>query len=1737
MSLYHLNVSSISKANGSSAVASAAYRSCSVMTQNHYDNETGIEVNITHDYSRKKGLEFSQIFAPSDLASWCYDREELWNNVEESETRTNARYARDIKLALQKEFTIEQNIELLSEFVNDSFVSEGIIADVNIHIDNEHNPHAHIMLTTRNLEKDENGHYVFGKKNRLLDTMSWLHYLRKRWADINNKYFAIYDIDKSITHESYATRGFEYIIPTIHEGAAKHISGQLERIQTNKDIVKQNLDFIKENPLEVIKSLTKNKAVFSKIDLAKELDSFINEIALRDVNDPELIDAVKVQVISKYDELYQTVLLSDELVKICDKDINDRTLYTTKAQLTLEKEFLNNIDELNEKQTHNLNITELKSERVTLIDEMLARFTNKQKLKLSDEQQNAILNIVNGKDISLLIGRPGTGKSTVMSSLVKEYTDKGYNVFGAAHSAVATINLADAAGIKASTLSKWQYDWNLRDTKEAKGEVVTKLLPNLTNKDVLIIDEMSMVDLKTMNYFISKAKDAGSKIIFVGDDNQFSAVGLAGASDKLVEKVDNVVLNEVFRQKRQLDKEITNDLANFKVDEAIHLLNEDGRFTIENTETAARHSLVSDYISYIKEPNNANKDSVIIAYKNDEVKALNEEIRERLIASGKLYTKHYEEKGKEFYSASGNKKLAIGERLVFTKNDKRFGVVNGNIAVVTKIIDDNNFEVQTLGENKQRSIIIDTRKYGHYDYGYAITAYKSQGKTYDNTYVLLDKSVGYESFNVMATRHREDSQFYVDGKLLNNIMGRKFDLNTDQTIKYELTNKKHEAALFELLVRRDPAALAHDYIGYEQKEEIKLIKSYINARDEASENYRELLYWQEDENRRGNNVKAWDHEELWGAFQQAKDTRNAHAKELIEGYKDYRKYISSSTINYGTLLKHSGEAKIDYDNDHKSNKDNHKTQHEDLITGFEKLTELHANLTTNYNKQTAKNLAEIARELIVHNEHYKQQAHSNIKEINELKEEILQLDASKKAHASYKEDFNHYLGKTFKDSPEKIINNYESLKKEIGAEKALEKIEKDPQILGKLTGFGIGKALSITDKHAEAVFNTKSLKARLESIDSSKEEVKNIDNEIVQKEGSLKKLNEQYIKVSSFSNLTTKQELYLHKIQEHEKDLSAWINSSDAIRFSGVKVKLNDKEQDIKIEKNLYNMAPAKYNYKPTFNASEIHDKLAETLPELASQLLPNISDKNIEVTNQHIRCGSLHISLEANKKGLWYRFSRDNEKGNLFDLIELSKNLDNKKEAIEWGKEYLGLGTNKLDKSVVRDQESGTKDNKHDKQLVSKDQNKEAQKLPKVLMPVPNDAEKFNPSKTLYHKLRDNKHELEGVYEYKNIKNELCGYVVRIKDADNNKATLPIVYTENSNDTRSWRSKGFGDNRCLYNEHKLAENNKPILIVEGEKTADAAQSLYPEVNVVSWSGGASGYKKTDWSILKGKDVTIWPDNDKPGMIAATGIKKIIEQQGNKATIINPASIGNFPEKWDLADKLPNNINPHQITGALFTVVGIDNATRIDRTAKEYMQLRKVEEHKLINEKSFDNLGEYLVEKNTITMVLHKEESLIRQTLEIRNIIDSADQALIGLKASMHHNENYLAKIGNNSSEKHIEEIIKTNIASIFTSSNKETIANAVKSSNDHVNNFVKNHNSTAIPEHIIGKVLSPHLVTSLAIDIMSLHNKGHDIENPHVINNVIKSFNNKIEHEKLNFEQHQLQLQTQMIKQKQAEM
>ena len=158
MAIYHLEAKVISRGAGRSACAASAYLSCSQIL-NNYDG-------IQHDYTRKSGLVWQQVFLPEFAPQEWSDRAMLWNAVEANEKTKDSRLAREFVVALPIELEKDQWVALLTEYIQSNFVAEGMCADVAIHDTDGHNPHAHIMLTVRPL--DEHGKWQYKTEKEYL---------------------------------------------------------------------------------------------------------------------------------------------------------------------------------------------------------------------------------------------------------------------------------------------------------------------------------------------------------------------------------------------------------------------------------------------------------------------------------------------------------------------------------------------------------------------------------------------------------------------------------------------------------------------------------------------------------------------------------------------------------------------------------------------------------------------------------------------------------------------------------------------------------------------------------------------------------------------------------------------------------------------------------------------------------------------------------------------------------------------------------------------------------------------------------------------------------------------------------------------------------------------------------------------------------------------------------------------------------------------------------------------------------------------------------------------------------------------------------------------------------------------------------------------------------------------------------------------------------------------------------
>ncbi|MDV7720243.1 nickase, partial [Pediococcus ethanolidurans] len=232
MAIFHMSFSNISAGKGRSAIAGASYRSGEKL----FDQKEG----RSYFYARSVMPE-SFILTPKNAPEWASDREKLWNEVERKDRRANSRYAKEFNVALPVELSEDEQKELLTKYVQENFVDEGMVADVAIHRDHPDNPHAHVMLTNRPFNPDgtwglkskrenildENGNKTYTGNSRFprsrkvwlvdWDKKEKINQWRHNWAASVNQALEQKNIPDRISEKSFVEQGIADT-PMQHEG-------------------------------------------------------------------------------------------------------------------------------------------------------------------------------------------------------------------------------------------------------------------------------------------------------------------------------------------------------------------------------------------------------------------------------------------------------------------------------------------------------------------------------------------------------------------------------------------------------------------------------------------------------------------------------------------------------------------------------------------------------------------------------------------------------------------------------------------------------------------------------------------------------------------------------------------------------------------------------------------------------------------------------------------------------------------------------------------------------------------------------------------------------------------------------------------------------------------------------------------------------------------------------------------------------------------------------------------------------------------------------------------------------------------------------------------------------------------------------------------------------------------------------------------------------------------------------
>jgi Ti-type conjugative transfer relaxase TraA len=690
MAIYHLSTQIISRGGGRSVVAAQAYRAAKKI----HDERLG----KTFDFTRKSGVEHTEIMVPDVAPAWMKDRKKLWNAIEKLEKRKDAQLAREVQVALPKELSKEAQVELAREFVKEHFTKHGMVADLAVHRDNPENPHAHITLGMREVTEDG-----FGKKNREWNSKGYLMGWRESWEHCANRYLAREGHEQRVDHRSFADRGIQ-LEPTSKLGVrlenAETDGREIirDRLQEHLETVRRNGEAILKDPRIALDAITYQQATFSKTEVGRWLNT-------------RTVDA------EQFNGCLTKVMGSDELVSL-GEDFWGRERFTTREMLKLEKDLVADSKAMDQRQGHQV--------AGRFIDQAEATRT------LTYEQKNAFRHIMEHTgDMAVVEGYAGTGKSYLLGAAKEAWEAQGYRVLGASLAGKAAEGLEISSGIQSRSIHAWEYAW--REGHERLG-----------GRDILVIDEAGMVGARQMNRVVGKARSAGAKVVLVGDTEQLQAIEAGAPMRKIAEEIGKVTIAEIRRQQEPWQRQATVDFATGKTKEGLKAYQERGFIHEHDTQKDAMDSVVEAWDKFRKE--HPEKTQIMMAFKRVDVREMNKRARAKRRADGELGKKEI-----TVETERGEREFSPGDRVYFLKNDRSLGVKNGSLGSIV-MLKDHEAEIRLDGPG-YRSVVVAFDQYNHLDHGYAATLHKGQGATVDQAHVMASKLFDRHTAYVGMTRH------------------------------------------------------------------------------------------------------------------------------------------------------------------------------------------------------------------------------------------------------------------------------------------------------------------------------------------------------------------------------------------------------------------------------------------------------------------------------------------------------------------------------------------------------------------------------------------------------------------------------------------------------------------------------------------------------------------------------------------------------------------------------------------------------------------------------------------------------------------------------------------------------------------------------------------------------------------------------------------------------------------------
>ncbi|RVQ64341.1 Ti-type conjugative transfer relaxase TraA, partial [Sinorhizobium meliloti] len=568
------------------------------------------------------------------------------------------------------------------------------------------------------------------------------------WAETANRHLALAGHEIRLDGRSYAEQGLDGI-------AQKHLGPEKAALARKgvamyfapADLARRQemADRLLAEPELLLKQLGNERSTFDERDIAKALHRY--------VDDPVDFANIRARLMAS-DEL---VLLKPQQVDAEAGKAKQPAVFTTREMLRLEYAMARSAEVLSRRKGFGVS-----NARAAAAVRSIETADTEKPFRLDPEQVDAVRHVTRDNAIAAVVGLAGAGKSTLLAAARVAWEGEGRRVIGAALAGKAAEGLEDSSGIRSRTLASWELAWESGCEQLQRG-------------DVLVIDEAGMVSSQQMARVLKAVEDAGAKAVLVGDAMQLQPIEAGAAFRAITERIGFAELAGVRRQRDAWARDASRLFARGKVEEGLDAYAQQGRIVETETRAEIVDRIVADWANARRDllqksadgehPGRLRGDELLVlAHTNDDVRKLNEALRNVMIGEGALAG------AREFQTARGLREFAAGDRIIFLENARfveprarRLGpqyVKNGMLGTIVSTGDRRGDTLLSVRLDSGRDVVISEDSYRNVDHGYAATIHKSQGSTVDRTFVLATGMMDQHLTYVAMTRHRDRADLY-----------------------------------------------------------------------------------------------------------------------------------------------------------------------------------------------------------------------------------------------------------------------------------------------------------------------------------------------------------------------------------------------------------------------------------------------------------------------------------------------------------------------------------------------------------------------------------------------------------------------------------------------------------------------------------------------------------------------------------------------------------------------------------------------------------------------------------------------------------------------------------------------------------------------------------------------------------------------------------------------------------------